>query len=202
MLFDFSQTTKNAFLTANVFDILFSFILGYIFIRKLFKIIQSHIEQSIMEKSAIERSRSISTTPPDLTSIPSNTSNQCQNAANTDFVKFLIIGMTKNTILVVTALISTSLILIMSAIIMASDWDSDAKATFWLQTGIIIDNLINVTCLYLQYPFSNGLYRRFCGCCNNKCKELCNNMMMIFASKTEMEMVENMDISKSSPQNV
>ena len=164
--------TKYVFFTASIFDIMSSLLLGSIYVRKLFTIIQSYVQQSMKEK----------------------TTNSNPNENSTTFVKFLI------TILVITALTSTTLVLILAAYLSIDDLDAHNQATFWWQAGIIIDNVINVTCIYLQFPFSKQYYERFCKCFDNKCQQLCDKLILVIygTSSIEMEVSVNMDDTKST----
>ena len=157
---------------------MFASLLGSMFIGKLFTIIRPHVQKPVKAKTA--------------------SSNPDENS--TMFVKFLIIGMTKTTILVVTALTSTTLVLIFAAGLSQNYVDAYDEATFWWQAGIIIDNLINVTCIHLQFPFSKQYYQRFCKCCDTKCQQLCDKMILIIygTSSTEMELSVNIEHIKTS----
>ena len=68
----------------------------------------------------------------------------------------------KFTVLVVVAMISSLIFFPMLAV-----WD--------LHNGIVylIDAVINVTCLTLQFRFAQAYYDRICYCCHKGCQTIC-----------------------------
>ena len=82
----------------------------------------------------------------------------------------------KYTLMVIIALISSLFFLILGIISLEIKINGPFRLEAKISSAIVsIDSFVNCVCLFLQFDFSQNLYKTLCVCCHNKCQDRYTN---------------------------
>ena len=89
----------------------------------------------------------------------------------------LLSAITKQTILSLTSICSMVVVFSLNFVfnaIVTDIFNSTAHADFIAVTFCLIDVWTNFICIFLSYGAFDDYYTKICGCCDTKCKQLCD----------------------------
>ena len=82
----------------------------------------------------------------------------------------------KYTLMVIIALISSLLLFVIGILALQIKIDGPFRLEAKLSSAILsIDSFVNCFCLFLQFDFSQNLYKKLCVCCHNRCQDRYTN---------------------------
>ena len=114
----------------------------------------------------------------------------------------LLSAITKQTILTLTSICSMVVVFSLNFVfnaIVTDILDSTIHAIFIYALGALIDVWTNFICIFLSYGAFDDYYTKICGCCDRKCKQLCDKSSNRTVSKKEGTISHEMMYSTSGP---